>query len=105
MINRLTISLLSYSARAKVKSKHSLAASIQQIMAMSVYVTRNVPQSGISLLEKEGINIKQWKSDDPVPRDELESNIKDVDGLFCLLTDKIDKPLLEKGCLNLLIQL
>lgn len=60
-----------------------------------VYITRNIPSEGMRLLESQDIELRQWKSDDPVPRDELIRKVKDVDGLFCLLTDKIDEKLLE----------
>jgi glyoxylate reductase len=39
-----------------------------------------------------------WEEVDiPVPRQVLEKEIVKVDGLFCLLTDSIDHPLLEKA--------
>ncbi len=66
----------------------------QQMAKWNVYVTRLVPQKGIELLS-ECCNISQWASDNPVPRDELIKNVADVDALFCLLTDKIDKAVLD----------
>jgi len=62
-----------------------------------VYVTRNIPPDGMRILENEDLELRQWKSDDPVPREELIANLKEADGLFCLLTDKIDEELLEKA--------
>lgn len=38
-----------------------------------------------------------WKEERPVPRDELLKNIKQKDALFCVLTDKIDKEILDAG--------
>lgn len=38
-----------------------------------------------------------WKGNDPVPRNELEKNLADADGLFCLLSDKIDESILSKA--------
>ena len=32
-----------------------------------------------------------------MPRSELEANIAEADGLFCLLTDRIDEELLAKA--------
>lgn len=66
----------------------------QQAAKWNVYVTRLVPQRGIELLS-ECCSISQWKSDNPVPRDELLKNVANVDALFCLLTDKIDKAVLD----------
>lgn len=66
----------------------------RQAAKWNVYVTRLVPQKGIESLSEE-CNISQWTSDNPVPRDELMKNVADVDALFCLLTDKIDKVVLD----------
>lgn len=39
-----------------------------------------------------------WEEEEiPVPREVLEKEIEPVDGLFCLLTEKIDQPLLENA--------
>jgi hypothetical protein len=59
-----------------------------------VFVTRNVPASGLSLL-KESCEVTQWTKDDPIPRSQLLQGVKGVDALFCLLTDKIDTEVLE----------
>jgi len=61
-----------------------------------VYVTRQIPQIGIDVL-KEVADVEVWPGPLPPPRDELESKVAEADGLFALLTDKIDDPLLEKG--------
>lgn len=60
----------------------------------SVYVTRRVPQSGIDTLTPH-CELTQWNKDDPVPRDELLRNVAGKDALFCLLTERIDKELLD----------
>ena len=62
---------------------------------MNVFVSRNVPVSGIELLKSANINITQWKHDEVVPREVLLERAKGIDGLFCLLTDKVDKELLD----------
>jgi glyoxylate reductase len=39
-----------------------------------------------------------WQEEEqPVPREVLEREIADIDGLFCLLTESVDKELLEKA--------
>lgn len=40
-------------------------------------------------------NIELWDSDDPVPRQELLKKVSGVDGLLCVLTEKIDAELLN----------
>ena len=59
-----------------------------------IYVTRRVPERGVALLS-ECCEVTQWNRDDPVPREEILSNVPGVDGLFCLLTDKIDAAVLD----------
>ncbi|KAI0240968.1 Glyoxylate reductase/hydroxypyruvate reductase [Lamellibrachia satsuma] len=66
-----------------------------------VYITRQVQQEGVDIL-KEHCDLTQWHSScQPVPRDELMKNIAGVDGLFCLLSDKIDDAVLEAAGPNL----
>ena len=59
-----------------------------------VFITRRVPESGPLLLKTE-CEVTQWNKDDPIPRNELLSSVKGVDALFCLLTEKIDKEVLD----------
>lgn len=62
-----------------------------------VFITRKVSQQAIEIL-KEYCEVELWdKEDTPVPRSVLEQKIKDVDGLFCLLTETIDEELLAKA--------
>lgn len=65
-----------------------------------VFVTRRVPISGINLL-KERCELSQWDREEQIPRDELLRGVQGVDALFCLLTDKIDKEVLDKAGLYL----
>lgn len=82
------------SGRCKYNFVAKALMATQQAAKWNVYVTRLVPQKGIESLSEE-CNISQWTSDNPVPRDELLKNVADVDALFCLLTDKIDKAVLD----------
>jgi glyoxylate/hydroxypyruvate reductase len=63
---------------------------------LKMYVTRNVPEPGLSVLKAaKEFEVAQWASDDAVPQDELLKNVKGIDVLFCLLTDRIDKEVLD----------
>ena len=72
-----------------------------------VFVTRRVPQEGIDILN-ETCDVDVWDSDDVVPRETLLERVKDVNGLFCTINDKIDEEVLDaagniillKFCLN-----
>jgi glyoxylate reductase len=62
-----------------------------------VYVTRQLFKSAIDFLEKY-CSLEVFEGDDdPVPREILLKKIKDVDGLFCLITEKIDKEVFDSG--------
>lgn len=64
-------------------------------MKPKIYITRKLPEVVVSKL-LEVCEVNMWEgADEPVPRDILEKEIRDVDGLFCLLTEKIDRSLLE----------
>ncbi|MEZ4637528.1 MAG: hypothetical protein R2873_19175 [Caldilineaceae bacterium] len=59
-----------------------------------VVVTRRVPAEAIELL-KQSCDVKQWESDDPIPRETLLEWVAGADGLYCLLTEKINDELLD----------
>ncbi|KAM7394214.1 hypothetical protein PAMP_021027 [Pampus punctatissimus] len=68
-----------------------------------VYVTRQIPPEGLKILRESGqVQFDMWDSDDiPVPRTELLQKVKGVDGLICVLTEKIDSELLDAAGPNL----
>lgn len=57
-------------------------------------VTRRIPQAGLELVQKE-TEVRQWDSDEPIPRETLLEWVKGVDSLYCLLTERIDEELLD----------
>jgi glyoxylate reductase len=62
-----------------------------------VYITRRLPDEIIAKIKKE-CEIRIWdETDIPVPREVLEKEIADVEGLFCLITETVDRGLLEKA--------
>jgi lactate dehydrogenase-like 2-hydroxyacid dehydrogenase len=62
-----------------------------------VYVTRRVPREAIDMLREAGCNIRQWDDDQPVPYDVLSDEVVRADGIYTLLTDRIDAPLMDRG--------
>uniref|UniRef100_F6RRF5 Glyoxylate reductase/hydroxypyruvate reductase n=1 Tax=Xenopus tropicalis TaxID=8364 RepID=F6RRF5_XENTR len=61
-----------------------------------VYITRRIPPDGLKALQQAGsCEIEQWDSDDPVPRSELLKKVSGIHALYCLLTEKIDKEVLD----------
>jgi len=59
-----------------------------------VFVTRKIPKPGLDLLEKE-CEIEVNPYDRVLTKEEIIRGIKGKDGLLCLLTDKIDKDILD----------
>lgn len=55
----------------------------------NVYVTRLIPEAGITLL-REQCEVEVNPEDRPLTRGELLQNIQGRDGILCLLTDRID---------------
>jgi len=61
---------------------------------MKVFVTRKIPQPGIDLLKKEfSIDINPY--DRVLTKEEIIEGIKGKEGLLCLLTDPIDKDVIN----------
>ena len=57
-----------------------------------IYVTRQIFDEAVDRL-KDATDMKYWDSEMPPPRDVLLREVQDIDGLYCLLTEKIDAEL------------
>jgi glyoxylate reductase len=69
----------------------------RRLYQMKVYVTRKIPQEAITLLDPH-FDISIWPEENTaVPRDVLLKEMENAQGLLCLLTEKIDRELLEVG--------
>jgi glyoxylate reductase len=58
-----------------------------------VYVTRVIPEQGQAPV-REATECRIWEGALPPPRDVLMREVSEVEGLLCLLTDRIDEELL-----------
>ncbi|MEH7503900.1 D-glycerate dehydrogenase [Neobacillus drentensis] len=66
-------------------------------MKRTIYITRKLPEEIVDKLSSQ-FHVKMWSEENvPVPRDVLLKEIEDVDGLICLLTEKIDEEVLNKA--------
>ena len=61
---------------------------------MQVYVTRTIPDEYIERV-REIAGVDVWQGDSPVPRAVLLEKVAGIDGLFSMLTDRIDADLLD----------
>jgi glyoxylate reductase len=62
--------------------------------AMKIFITRIIPDRGLTLI-KQHFQPDIWSAEAPPSRDELLQSARDVDGLLCLLTEKIDAELMD----------
>ncbi|RLF05835.1 MAG: D-glycerate dehydrogenase, partial [Thermoprotei archaeon] len=65
-------------------------------MKPKVFVTRQIPEKGLKMIE-EYYNVEVWDKYTPPPREVLLQKAREVDALVTLLTDKIDKELLDNA--------
>ncbi len=64
-------------------------------MKPHVFVTRKIPEKGLKLM-RENYDTMVWASQYPPTTEEIISNAKDCEGLVTLLSDTIDKNVLEQ---------
>ncbi len=63
-------------------------------MKAKVLVTREIPEEGLSLV-LESCQAEVWRDELPPPREVLLDSVRGMDGLLCLLTDRVDAALME----------
>ncbi|MFA6027908.1 MAG: D-glycerate dehydrogenase [Patescibacteria group bacterium] len=59
-----------------------------------VFITRPIPEKGINMLKKH-FQVKVRQADFPIPKKELEKEVKQCDALLCMLTDQIDSGIMD----------
>lgn len=59
-------------------------------------MSRVVPEEAVQIL-KDAFEVEIWEEDRPVPREKLIEEAKKADGLYVMLTDKIDQELMEQA--------
>lgn len=62
---------------------------------MKVFITRELPEVAFTQLSKNNIPFDYYKADKPIPRSVLLKNVKGCTALISLLTEKIDKILIN----------
>ena len=67
---------------------------------MKVFITRKLPDIAFSLLKENKISFDYYKKDQPIPRKLLLEKINNCEALISLLTEKIDREVIERmpGC-------
>jgi glyoxylate reductase len=62
---------------------------------MKIFITRIIPDRGLVLVKEHFPGCDIWYAETPPSRDELLQRVRGVDGLLCLLTEKIDTELMD----------
>jgi len=64
---------------------------------VEIFVTRRIPRAGLEVLEEAGARFEISQSDEekPVAREDLLAGVRGCDVLLCLLTERIDREVLE----------
>jgi glyoxylate reductase len=62
-----------------------------------VFVTRRIPRAGLALMEREGAHVTVGQNDDEqgLPHESLLERVREADVLVSLLTDRVDREVLE----------
>ncbi len=63
-------------------------------MRLIVYITRVIPEKAVEML-KQVAEVKMWHGELAVPYDTLLQEVRDVDGLLCMLSDKVDAGVMD----------
>ncbi len=62
----------------------------------TIFITREIPEEGLKLLE-EKYRLKVNPAERPVTRQEMLEGVKEADALLCMLTDKVDRDVIESA--------
>jgi glyoxylate reductase len=64
-------------------------------MPHHVLVTMKIPDCGLDVLRRAGVDVDESERSEPMPRGELLRRVAGCDGLICMLADRIDAALLN----------
>jgi glyoxylate reductase len=59
-----------------------------------VFLTRDIPATGINLLREHGFDVRIWPHDRPIPHEELVKQGQWANAVLCISTDPIDEAFL-----------
>ena len=61
-----------------------------------VFITRKLPGEPEQLIKAEGFSVKVYREDRAIPRDLLIRHAKDADALIPMISEKIDKEIIDE---------
>lgn len=60
-----------------------------------IFITRLIPDPGLDLVKQHFPTLEVWTHDLPLTREQLLEKVRGMDGLLCLLTERIDAELMD----------
>src|SRR5688572_7967073 len=60
-----------------------------------IFITRLIPDAGLTLLKEHYPHFDIWTNELPLMREQLLDKVKGVDALLCTLTEKVDDELMD----------
>ncbi len=63
-------------------------------MGYKVLITSRIPDAALEMISKVAA-VEQWQEEAVLPYSDLAAKIQDIDGLLCLLANKVDTGILE----------
>ncbi len=64
---------------------------------MKVFLTRRIPEDGIKILKNAGLDIEIFPHNRIPKKEEIIAGVRDADALISLLTDKIDREIIDSA--------
>lgn len=65
------------------------------LTSKKVFILNKVPQSGIDYMKEQGLVVDVWDKDETIDKNILLQRVKGAHALYCFLSHKIDKELLD----------
>ena len=66
-------------------------------MPQKILVTRPLPGDAVERLRREPLDLRLWEGEDPPPRAAFLALLPGVEGLLCLITERVDEAALAAG--------
>lgn len=60
-----------------------------------IFITHKIPEKGVQLLLKKGFEVEVYSKEKLISKHELIKKVKDADAIISLLTDKIDREVID----------
>ena len=67
----------------------------KQNQKKKIFITRQIPEIAVNLLNKKKYNVQVYKKNTQIPKEELLKNVKDADAVISLLNDNIDPEIIN----------